>query len=89
MKPGRGRAGLHVQAIPVGPWVWTDTGTAGHTIGGHGVWVRGRGYHHGVRIPVRHPGSRGKGAWKKAAARVAAAAVPTFRAELADLVKGF
>lgn len=63
---------IRLQGVPVGPWVWVNTGTAAHTIGPKGGkrqravrTVAGEGLAHPVR-GVRHPGAAGRGRWRRA-----------------------
>jgi hypothetical protein len=97
-KAGTGQTSLRIQAVPIGPWVWANTGTDAHYVGRlkgrgpgrgaagparvRGAWVRGAGYSHGVVGPVLHPGTAGRQVWRKAAVRVVAATTVTFRDEL-------
>lgn len=95
LSTGNGGASLRLQAVPVGPWVWANTGTGAHLVGqlrGKGrrpAWIRGAGYGHGVRGPVIHPGAAGHGAWRHAAAKVVQVAPVAFTDELAELVRAF
>jgi hypothetical protein len=52
---GGGR-GIVIQGTPAGPWIWVDSGT-----GPHLIRRRKRGPMR--KMTVRHPGTRGKGAW--------------------------
>jgi len=54
---------------PVGVWVFGEHGAGPHLIG-KGGFVKGSGYAHPVRGPVKHPGSTGKRAIKYAFKRV-------------------
>ena len=59
---------------PAGPWVWKTTGTDAHMIAPRGRGrrsVMGGGLRHPVSVPIRHRGTRGKGAWDKVAAHAA------------------
>ena len=105
IRPGDPDASLRLQAVPVGPWVWANTGTDAHYVGRlkgrrprggaagpvreGQAWVRGAGYAHGVRGPVLHPGTAGRQAWRKAAVRVVAATTVAFRDQLHQTVTGF
>lgn len=94
LAPGAPVARLRLQAVPVGPWVWVNTGTDPHLVGQtkrgrKPQWVRGARYDHGVRGPVVHPGTSGRQVWRRAAERVTAIAPVVFTEELHDLVKAF
>jgi hypothetical protein len=80
---GRQLIRCRVQALPVGPWVWIDTGTGPHVIGRNAKGRRryktvgpqrpgtGARLHLGtdwITGPVHHPGSRGHGAWRRVVA---------------------
>jgi hypothetical protein len=70
-----GTAAARVQALPVGPWVWANTGTARHVIGkgrpGHPV-VLSFGRDRVATGPVPHPGVRGRGVWRRVQRRAPA-----------------
>jgi hypothetical protein len=75
---GSNDAEATVYGVPTGPWVWANTGTRGHTIAprrrGRGRrattgFLKGAGYPHPYGKPVRHPGTGGKGAWRKVVAQ--------------------
>lgn len=75
-----------IQGVPVGAWVWVNTGADPHTIAPR---TRGRrrarpvmagGLGHPVSGTVRHPGMRGRGAWRKVVGR-AERIVPAIFAE--------
>jgi len=70
-----GRAIL-ITGVPAGPWVWMTSGTAAHTI-------RRRKRGPMRKMTVRHPGTRGRGAWLKVIAR-SEELVPRIFQELAD-----
>ena len=57
---------------PTGFWIWQNTGTRGHTIkpkqGTHKGWPRvvaNPNWDHPVSVPVHHPGTGGRGAWRR------------------------
>lgn len=68
-----GGAEALLRGVPVGPWVWLESGTGPHQIG---VRMRGRGRNRRrsrlnidggwVTGPVHHPGAPGKLAWSRA-----------------------
>lgn len=77
-----------VYGTPTGPWVWKNTGTRGHGIPRYGNMARIGGYlagglDHPVRIPVSHPGTGGRGAWRRVRAE-AEQAVPDIFARHVD-----
>lgn len=57
-----------IRGVPAGPWSILNSGAAAHVIRprrrGAGVLV-GASMRHPVRGPVRHPGSRAKGTWRR------------------------
>jgi len=55
---------------PTGVWVFGEHGARPHLIGSKAGFVKGGGYAHPVRGPVKHPGSTGKGAIRYAFKRV-------------------
>lgn len=64
-------ASATVWGTPTGFWVWKNTGTAPHTIGPRRKDTKTKrraiklpGSTHPVRV-VDHPGTRGRGAWRK------------------------
>lgn len=57
-------ATMRIQGIPAGVWVWRNTGTRAHDI-------RRRKRGPKKNMTVRHPGTRGRGAWRKVQARCA------------------
>ena len=69
---------LYVNGIPTGMWVWIEDGTGPHRIGNKRRFLKGSGYSHPVRGPIRHPGARGQHAWTRA--------VDEFRGEYRDIV---
>lgn len=78
---GRGttEAAATVWGRPTGPWVWATSGTGGHTIPKAGRRGRGKArgtrylkgdrYEHPYGKPVHHPGSGGRGAWRRVRSR--------------------
>ena len=66
-----------VKGVPVGLWVIRNTGAGPHDIPrarrgkAKPRYLAGRGYGHPVRTPppIRHPGARGRGAWRAVVAR--------------------
>lgn len=57
-----GAVTIRIQGLPVGPWVWRDTGTDPHRI-------RRRKKGPKWKMTVPHPGSRGVGAWARVVER--------------------
>jgi hypothetical protein len=65
-----------VWGVPTGPWVWKNTGTAGHSIPKRKPTpkrprpMHGDGYAHPVsNKQIHHPGSSGHGAWRTVVSR--------------------
>jgi hypothetical protein len=71
-----------IQGVPVGPWVWTETGTAAHRI-------RRRKRGKLAKLTVAHPGSAGAGRWSKVADRAEPIVVATFTDQLDRLLAGW
>ena len=71
---------------PVGVWVFGERGAGPHLIGAKGRFVKGPGYAHPVRGPVKHPGSTGKGAIKYAFKRVRTHQLAAARAGIAAVL---
>lgn len=71
-----------VQGVPVGPWTWRDTGTAGHLI-------RRRKRGPLRKMTVHHPGSAGSGHWRKVNDRAEQIVTAVFTDELADVLAGW
>ena len=76
---------------PVGPWVWKTDGTDPHRIA-----PRGRGRRrvlagalgHPVSVPIRHPGSRGRGAWDDVAAYAAKTVPDVIERQIGRAING-
>jgi hypothetical protein len=85
---------VRVQGLPVGPWVWVDTGTRGHLIGaGRGKrrakrTVLGGGSFGPVTGPVHHPGTRGRHAWYRVRRRSAVEVPKVFTKEVTRALRG-
>lgn len=65
-----------VWGVPTGPWVWANTGANPHAIPKRKPTAKrprpmqGDGFEHPVqRVQVHHPGTGGRGAWRKVVAR--------------------
>lgn len=76
-KPSGSGETVVIHAVPGGAWRWIEDGTRGHRIGSRKRFLKGAGFPHPVRGPVRHPGSRGARAWSRA--------VDEFRGEFPDV----
>jgi hypothetical protein len=70
---------LEFKLRPAGVWAFGENGAKAHMIGtgrkkgvkrGAARYVKGAGYAHPVRAPIKHPGSAGKGAIRYAFKRV-------------------
>lgn len=84
-RTGPAQVTARVQGLPVGPWVWANTGTDAHLVGAGATKasrrttaqrarrdvriLSGPRFAHPVRGPVVHPGARGRGAWRRVVAR--------------------
>jgi hypothetical protein len=94
---------LRVQGVPVGPWVWANTGTEPHLVGAGATgarrrttaqtvrrdrrYIAGRGYRHPVLAPVWHPGGRGARVWRKVVDRATPVIVDAFGDQVARAVR--
>ena len=81
IRPTSSGATLRVQGVNVAGWVWVNTGTAGHDI-------RRRKRGPKSRVTVRHPGTAGRGHWRRVQARAAEVIPQIFRADVHDVVAG-
>jgi len=99
-------ARLRVQGVPVGPWVWVNTGTGAHLVGagrtrgarttaarlrsarktGKGGFVV-FGPDQVRRVPVWHPGARGRLVWRRVQKRIRADAPDLVRAAVHEAVR--
>lgn len=71
-----------IQGVPVGPWVWTESGT-----GAHRIRRRKRGKL--SKLTVAHPGSAGHGRWSRVVDRAEPIVVAVFTNELDDVLRGW
>lgn len=62
---------LTIKGRPAGPWVWVTSGTRAHTI-------RRRKKGPLSKLTVRHPGTRGAGAWTRVVGRTKTAVPQIF-----------
>lgn len=69
-----------IQGVPVGPWVWKDSGTRAHDI-------RRRKRGPLRKMTVRHPGTAGAGNWARVVARAEPIVVAVFTAELDRIIR--
>lgn len=89
-----------VQGVPVGPWVWKNTGTRRHVVGagrkarfaGPSTGPRGGallsfGPNRVRRGPVVHPGTSGAGKWRRVVARTERVAVDAFGDAVREAVR--
>lgn len=99
-----GSASLRVQGVPVGLWVWANTGTGAHLIGaGKGntrttaaslrrarrrVPYLAFARDQVRRPPVYHPGHRGKHVWRRVQQRAAVIVPAIVRDEVARVCRG-
>lgn len=72
-----------VYGKPTGFWVWQNTGTSSHEIPKRKSAKRARylyanGYEHPTSLQVRHPGSSGRGAWRRVMAQAEQEVGPIF-----------
>jgi hypothetical protein len=77
-KSTMGKSVLFVEGTPRAQWTWLEEGTKPHMVGRRTRFLKGAGYAHPVRGPVRHPGSKGKRTWTQT--------VETFRKEYQGIV---
>lgn len=75
-RAGDRKVSATVYGVPTGFWVWQTTGTRAHLIKPHrGTrkgWPRviaGKGWDHPTSVAVKHPGTSGRGAWRKVRAQ--------------------
>ena len=72
-------ASLRVQGVNPAGWVWVNTGTRAHTI-------RRRKRGPKRKLTVQHPGTRGTGAWRRVADRVAELTATAFADAVHDAI---
>jgi hypothetical protein len=83
-----------VQGVPVGAWVWINTGTGAHVIpkARRGKarttrYLKGDRYEHPIGRPVHHPGASGKGAWRKVRKRAEVVVPDIFRDTVREVIR--
>jgi hypothetical protein len=77
-KATMGNSVVFIEGTPRAQWTWLEEGTKPHRVGRRTTFLKGAGYGHPVRGPIRHPGARGKRTWTQT--------VDTFRREYPDIV---
>lgn len=81
IRPTGDGATMRIQGVNVAGWVWVNTGTDPHRI-------RRRKRGPKARITVQHPGTAGRGAWRKVQARAAVVIPEIFRDDVHRAVTG-
>ena len=79
IRPTAHGATCRVQGVNPAGWVWVTEGTRAHAI-------RRRKKGPKAKLTVRHPGTAGRGAWRKVEAAVLELIVPAFNAEVSKVV---
>lgn len=79
IRPTPGGATCRIQGVNPAGWVWVTDGTKPHSI-------RRRKRGPMKKMLVQHPGTAGRGAWRKVDAAVVALVVPAFEGAVAKAV---
>jgi hypothetical protein len=81
IRPTGTGATMRIQGVNVAGWVWVNTGTAAHDI-------RRRKRGPRAKVKVRHPGTAGRGRWRRVQQRAAVVIPQIFRDDVHRAVTG-